>query len=74
LDGHGSVIRERNDTKVRYEVSSSEIHIGDVFTRIEENKDQVWVAEYGVSQTSLEQVFMQHAAEAEALKQGTHDG
>eukprot|EP00980_Cylindrotheca_fusiformis_P009500 scaffold2077_cov119-Cylindrotheca_fusiformis.AAC.3 len=68
-----SSIRERNDTKVRYEISSKSIHIGDVFALIEENKEAVWVAEYGVSQTSLEQVFMHHAAEAEALKQGRND-
>lgn len=68
------VIRERNDTKIRYEVSSKDIRIGDVFEKLEENKNKVWVAEYGVSQTSLEQVFMQHAAEAEAIKQGTNDG
>jgi ATP-binding cassette subfamily A (ABC1) protein 3 len=68
-----SVIRERQDAKARYEVSSKGIRIGDIFRSIEEKKDSFRVAEYGVSQTSLEQVFMQHAAEAEALKKGTND-
>jgi hypothetical protein len=31
------------------------------------------LADYGVSQTSLEQVFNMHAAEAEKLKQGRDD-
>lgn len=69
-----SLIRERQDTKVRYEVSNKGVHIGDIFARIEESKDRLMVAEYGVSQTSLEQVFMQHAAEAEELKKGKNDG
>ena len=68
-----SVLRERQDTKARYEVSSSGVHIGDIFSAIEENKDRLMVAEYGVSQTSLEQVFNMHAAEAEKQKQGTLD-
>merc|ERR1712125_21035 len=69
-----SVIRERQDTKVRFEVSNIGLHIGDIFDQIEDNKESLMVAEYGVSQTSLEQVFMRHAAEAEQLKQGKNDG
>jgi ABC-type glutathione transport system ATPase component len=68
-----SVLRERQETKARYEVSSSGVHIGNIFAAIEENKDRLMVAEYGVSQTSLEQVFNMHAAEAERQKQGKFD-
>jgi ATP-binding cassette subfamily A (ABC1) protein 3 len=68
-----SLLRERQDSKVRYEVGSSEVNIGDIFGAIEENKERLKVAEYGVSQTSLEQVFNMHAAEAEKAKQGTLD-
>ena len=68
-----SVLRERQDTKARYEVSSKEVKIGSLFASIEEQKSNLWVAEYGVSQTTLEQVFNMHAAEAEKLKQGTDD-
>ena len=32
------------------------------------------IEDYGVSQTSLEQVFNMHAAEAEKAKQNTADG
>jgi len=69
-----SVMRERQDTKARYEVSSEGVRISNVFQSIEDNKDRLKVAEYGVSQTSLEQVFNMHAAEAEKLKHGTNDG
>eukprot|EP00538_Stauroneis_constricta_P006033 CAMPEP_0119570644 /NCGR_PEP_ID=MMETSP1352-20130426/43716_1 /TAXON_ID=265584 /ORGANISM="Stauroneis constricta, Strain CCMP1120" /LENGTH=1964 /DNA_ID=CAMNT_0007620313 /DNA_START=556 /DNA_END=6450 /DNA_ORIENTATION=+ len=69
-----SVMRERQDTKARYEVSSKGVKISSIFQSIEENKIRLAVAEYGVSQTSLEQVFNMHAAEAEKLKHGTNDG
>jgi len=69
----GNVLRERQDSKTRYEVSSKDVRIGDIFAAIEENKARLMVAEYGVSQTSLEQVFNMHAAEAEKTKQGTTD-
>lgn len=68
-----SVVRERQDTKARYEVSSQGVRIGNIFSNIEEYKADLQVNEYGVSQTSLEQVFNMHAAEAEKLKQGTND-
>lgn len=66
-------LRERQDSKVRYEISSKGVRIGDIFAAIEENKARLLVAEYGVSQTSLEQVFNMHAAEAEKKKKGTND-
>jgi len=68
-----SILRERQDTKVRYEISSEGIRISDIFTVIEEKKESLHLSDYGVSQTSLEQVFNMHAAEAEKLKQGRDD-
>jgi len=67
------VLRERQDSKVRYEVSSEAIRISSIFASIEESRGVLWLADYGVSQTSLEQVFNMHAAEAEGLKQGRND-
>jgi len=64
------VLRERQDSKVRYEVPSQGIRISSIFASIEENKMRLRLSDYGVSQTSLEQVFNVHAAEAEKLKQG----
>lgn len=61
-------LRERQNNKVRYEVSNDSIRISDIFSLIEESKEALAVSEYGASQTSLEQVFNYHAAEAEVLK------
>ena len=66
-------LRERQDNKCRYEVSSHGVRISSIFASIEEKKDELRLADYGVSQTSLEQVFNYHAAEAERLKQGHYD-
>ena len=59
--------------KVRYEVSSEALKISSVFGIIEEHKDKLQLQDYGVSQTSLEQVFNQFAAKAEERKQGGDD-
>ena len=67
------VLRERQDTKARYEVSAEGLRISAIFAAVEAQKDELRLADYGVSQTSLEQVFNMHAAEAEKLKQGRDD-
>ena len=69
-----NVFRERQDTKVRYEVNSEGIKISSIFASLEANKEKLMLDDYGVSQTSLEQVFNMHAAAAENLKDGTNDG
>lgn len=69
-----AALRERQDMKARFEVGSENVTISQIFGSIEENKVQLRLTDYGVSQTSLEQVFNQHAAEAEKLKQGRIDG
>jgi ATP-binding cassette, subfamily A (ABC1), member 3 len=63
------VLREREDTRVRYEVCGPELRISEIFTKIEDHKQSLLLADYGVSQTSLEQVFNMHAAKAESLKE-----
>lgn len=68
-----SELRERQDLKVRYEVSNDGLRISEIFSKIEAQKQKLRLADYGVSQTSLEQVFNRHAAEAEGLKAGTND-
>lgn len=47
--------------------------ISALFGTIEENRETLKLADYGVSQTSLEQVFNMHAAEAEKRKENTVD-
>jgi ABC-type multidrug transport system ATPase subunit len=59
------IFRERQDTKARYEVDCAGIKISDIFDCIERHKDEIRLADYSVSQTSLEQVFNMHAAEAQ---------
>ena len=68
-----SILRERQDNKSRYEVSSQNVRISSIFAAIEEHKDELWLSDYGVSQTSLEQVFNGIAKQAELLKQGRDD-
>ena len=67
------VLRERQYSKARYEVGSAGVRISSIFAKIESNKDALMLADYGVSQTSLEQVFNMHAAQAEKLKLGGND-
>ena len=67
------LLRERQNNKARYEVGSAGVRISSIFAKIESSKDALMLADYGVSQTSLEQVFNMHAAEAEKLKLGTND-
>ena len=69
-----SLLRERQDNKTRYEISSEGVRISSIFAFVEENKEDLLLSDYGVSQTSLEQVFNLHASEAEKLKQGRNDG
>ena len=68
-----AILRERQDTKARYELGAKGTRISDIFASIEQNKEELMLSDYGVSQTSLEQVFNMFAAEAEKLKQGTID-
>ena len=68
------VLRERQDCKARYEVGSEGVRISTIFAKIEASKEKLYLSDYGVSQTSLEQVFNIKAAEAERLKQGRDDG
>jgi hypothetical protein len=53
-------------------VSSDGVRIASIFGSIEASKDDLRLADYGVSQTSLEQVFNMHAAEAERVKHGEY--
>ena len=48
-----AVLRERQDVKVRFEISSDGVTISSVFANIEEHKEALMMDEYGVSQTSL---------------------
>jgi ATP-binding cassette, subfamily A (ABC1), member 3 len=62
------ILRERQDLKARYELDCEGSKISNIFASIEQHKDDLHLEDYSVSQTSLEQVFNMHAAEAERLK------
>jgi ATP-binding cassette, subfamily A (ABC1), member 3 len=66
-------IREQQGTRIRIEVPFNGIKISDLFSSIENEKDLLSIDDYGISQTTLEQVFNMHAAAAEAKKEGTDD-
>ena len=59
-----AVLRERQDVKLRFEISSDGVTISSLFANLEACKNQFMIEDYGVSQTSLEQVFNFHAAQA----------
>ena len=65
-----SILRERQESKCRFEVGSDGIKVSSIFEMIEEQKDSLKLEDYGISQTSLEQVFNIHAEIAEQEKQG----
>ena len=60
-----SAMRERQDNKLRFEVDNEgDLKISSLFEVIETSKKQLQLADYGISQTTLEQVFNMQAAEA----------
>jgi len=70
---HSAILRERQDVKVRFEISSDGVTISSVFAKIEERKEELMIDDYGVSQTSLEQVFNSFAAVAEKEKENNEN-
>lgn len=68
-----AILRERQDAKVRFEIGSEGVTISSVFANIEMHKEELLLDDYGVSQTSLEQVFNSFAAIAEKEKENTVD-
>ncbi|KAL7554951.1 hypothetical protein ACHAWF_018531 [Thalassiosira exigua] len=68
-----SILRERQDNKVRFEINSEGTSISSLFANIEKNKDALMMDDYSVSQTSLEQVFNSFAAIAEKEMENTMD-
>ncbi|CAN0097026.1 unnamed protein product, partial [Discosporangium mesarthrocarpum] len=62
----GLVIREKQNAKMRFEFPPQErTTIGDMFGLIEDNRHDLEIGEYSLSQTSLEQIFNSFAAQQE---------
>eukprot|EP00978_Attheya_sp_CCMP212_P011619 scaffold28760_cov62-Attheya_sp.AAC.2 len=68
-----SILRERQDKRVRFEIDSEGVKVSSLFRTIEDSREHLMLADYSVSQTSLEQVFNIKAAEAEAANRGNTD-
>ena len=64
-------LRERQDTKARYEIDSRGLSIARIFETIEANKGRLKVTEYSACQTTLQAIFNFHAAQAENPKTNT---
>jgi ATP-binding cassette subfamily A (ABC1) protein 3 len=67
---------ESHDTHYRLRIPKEclgDMQLGAVFKLFEENKSQVGIAEYSISQTSLEQIFNQFAA-TQTEEKGTARG
>ena len=58
----GAVVLERHDTSMRYRLSA-DTPLSSVFRTLEAAKDELGMQEYGVCQTSLEQIFNAFAAQ-----------
>jgi ABC-type multidrug transport system ATPase subunit len=69
-----AVLRERQGTKVRFEIPSTDTNTGaarklsEMFGLIEDNKGRLHVEDYSVCQTSLEQIFNFFAGQQEEEK------
>eukprot|EP00736_Rhodelphis_marinus_P006281 Rmarinus@m.16243 len=72
--GLGQVaLLEKHGSHLRFEVSQSSTTLSALFGEIERNKEQRFIQEYNLSQTSLEQIFNMFAAQQEE-EQGTVAG
>eukprot|EP00593_Proboscia_inermis_P004856 CAMPEP_0171324652 /NCGR_PEP_ID=MMETSP0816-20121228/116325_1 /TAXON_ID=420281 /ORGANISM="Proboscia inermis, Strain CCAP1064/1" /LENGTH=589 /DNA_ID=CAMNT_0011823647 /DNA_START=130 /DNA_END=1899 /DNA_ORIENTATION=- len=71
---HSSALNQTQDiVDMPQKVQDGVVSISSLFGVIEENKILLRLEDYGVSQTSLEQVFNMHAAAAEETKKNTVD-
>lgn len=61
----GVELLERHETLFRWRVASDQMSLSQIFANIEQTKARLSIREYSVSQTSLEQVFNQFAAQQE---------
>ena len=69
----GAALMERHDMHLRYSVPDVSKGVGFIFEAIEEKKNELGVAEYSCSQTSLEAIFNSFAA-AQDEEQGAVRG
>ena len=65
----GNQLLERHDSKLRYSVPKTETtRLSSLFSVFEDNKQELDISEYSVSQTTLEQIFNTFASKQEEEK------
>jgi len=57
----GSHLKDKHQNLVQYHIDKGELTWATVFKKLEENKEQLCIEDYSVSQTTLEQVFINFA-------------
>jgi hypothetical protein len=58
----GCSLIEQHERNFRYKLAKRGAGLGDVFGKFEDAKQRLGIQEYGVSETTLEQIFNQFAA------------
>ncbi|XP_070561206.1 phospholipid-transporting ATPase ABCA3-like isoform X2 [Ptychodera flava] len=59
----GAILMEEHQGMLQYQIDSVELNWSNLFGIIEERKQELGISEYSISQTSLEQVFLNFAKE-----------
>merc|ERR1711998_536563 len=68
----GAQLVERQGAKLRFRLPTASMPIGKAFELMQTNQERMRIQEYSLSQTTLEQIFNQFAAEQEEETQGAH--
>ena len=63
----GAQLVENHDLVYRYEIPQQGLSLSDVFANLEENKEELKVEDYSISQTSLEQIFLRMSKDEDSV-------
>jgi len=61
----GSELKESHAGRLKYEIPQQDISLSAIFSAMEENKPRLNISDYAVSQSTLEQIFVSIAAQAD---------
>jgi len=61
----GTILRERQSGKARFEFPAQDMALGQMFGLLEDNREALYIQEYSLSQTTLEQIFNFFASQQE---------
>jgi len=61
----GAVVSERYGGQLRYDIKRSDLKLSEMFAKLEAEREALSIEDYALSQTTLEKVFLQFAAEQE---------